>query len=204
MNVAWKLKGVNMEVSNDIFDENWKLMHEELSGESERACAIVGVAYLDDLLGQVLENYLLENTSAYHDLINPENINAPLSSFGARITAAYGTGLLSEVDLEVMRILKKIRNLFAHNIKLSFRDDKVISRCNRLEELLNSSFEDMRYTSDAPGPREIFQSSIAYYSGSLNMRLRLVKDFNVTGGFTSVFKLNIALSDALESVRSTE
>ena len=96
-------KGVNMDTHNGTFDETWELMYKELSGESERACAIVGIAYIDDLLGQVLEHYLLENKGAYKDLLNPENVNAPLSSFGARISAAYGMGLISKTDLDALR-----------------------------------------------------------------------------------------------------
>jgi hypothetical protein len=184
-----------MEVNNGTFDENWELMYTELSGESERACAIVGIAYIDDLLGQVLEHYLLENKGAYKDLLNPENINAPLSSFGARISAAYGMGLISKSDLDALRKLKKVRNRFAHNINLSFNDNEVEQLCIRVKDLLKG----LHYTSESPSPREIFQSAIANYSGRFNEKLFLMKTFNVTGGFKSVLRLNAALSDALES-----
>jgi hypothetical protein len=192
------MKGVIMEINNGTFDETWKLMYKELSGESERACSIVGIAYIDDLLGQVIEHYLLENKEAYKELLNPENINAPLSSFGARISAAYGIGLISKSDLDALRKLKKVRNLFAHNINLSFRDDEVKPHCIRVKQLL----KDLHYTSDSPSPREIFQSAIANYSGRFKEKLYLMKAFNITGGFKSVLRLNSALSDALESKKS--
>lgn len=191
-------KGTNLKTNNGTFDETWELMYKELAGESERACAIVGVAYIDDLLGQVLENYLLENKGAYQDLLNPENINAPLSSFGARISAAYGMGLISHSDLKVLRKLKKVRNRFAHYINLSFHDDKVKSHCIMVKEIL----KDLHYTSDSPSPREIFQSAIANYSGRFKEKLYLVKTFNVSGGFKSVLRLNAALSDALKTKKS--
>jgi len=187
-----------MNTDNEVFDENWHLMYEELAGESESACVIVGVAYLDDLLGQVLEQYLLENLSVHYELLDSENLNAPLSSFGARITVSYAMGLLSQSDVEALRKLKKIRNRFAHSLKMSFQDDEVRSHCERLRELL----KEPHYVSEPPTPREIFQSVVAYYSGGLSEKLDLMKEFDVSGNFSSVIRMSAELGQARESRKS--
>ena len=43
-----------MNTSTDISKENFHTFFNELNGESDRGCAIVGAAILDDLLGQLL------------------------------------------------------------------------------------------------------------------------------------------------------
>lgn len=181
-----------MDTDSEIFNENWQLMHKELSGESERACAIVGVAYLDDYLGQVLQQYLLEHANAYNELLGSENLNAPLSSFGARIIISYGMGLISEADMEALRRLKKIRNRFAHSLKMSFEDDEVKSHCQTLKGLV----EDLFYLSEPPSPRDVFQSVVANYSGRLSEKLRIMKESDVSGSFGSVIRMSAALSEA--------
>ena len=187
-----------MDPNDDVFDQNRELMYEELAGESERACAIVGVAYLDDLLGQVLEHYLLENAGAYRELLNPENPSAPLSSFGARLVASYGIGLISHSDLEALRKLKRIRNLFAHSLSTSFEDNEVKSHCHRLKDIVRA----LRFISEPPSARDVFQSVVAHYSGRFSEQLHLMKTFHVRGGFPSVIRLSAALSEALESKKS--
>ena len=113
-------------------------MIEELIGESDRACAIVGVAYLDDLLLQILEQYLVENEEAYRDLLDLDNANALLSSFGSRIIMACAIGIISPTDLKVLRKLKEIRNRFAHRMDMTFSHSKILSLIQGLQDLLPS------------------------------------------------------------------
>jgi hypothetical protein len=61
-----------------LFDQTWKQVVAELSDESERSCAIVGGAFLDNLLEELLDNYLVDNPNARDDLLSSERINAPL------------------------------------------------------------------------------------------------------------------------------
>ncbi len=89
---------------------DWKDVVAELTNESERACAIVGAAFLDELLGQVLEKYLLANAEVRGALFDTGNPNAILTSFGSRIAMATAVGLISTNDMKVLKKLKDIRN----------------------------------------------------------------------------------------------
>ena len=184
-----------MEGDADPFDPTWERMLDELSGESERACAIVGVAYLDDLLGVLLEHYLIENQDAYRDLLDPDNINAPLSSFGARVTMAYALGLVSHSQFGALRKLKKIRNRFGHDIDMSFSDAQVASLSLELKALIPG----LHYLDDPPGPREVFQAVVAGFSGKFSEQLRLMRQFGVTGRYAAVLRLVSRIPDELSN-----
>jgi hypothetical protein len=172
-----------------IFDELQML--EELTGESERACAIVGVAYLDDLLLQLLKQYLVENVDGYHDLLDPGNANAVLSSFGARIIMAGAIGIVSQTDVKVLRKLKDIRNRFAHKMDMTFTDPKILSLIQGLKDLLPKEI----FIRDSYTPCEIFVMAAGYCSGQFSARLRIMKEHGITGGFSTVLKLFMSKAD---------
>ena len=70
-----------MEERKLYFDEQWVAFLEELHDVSERACATVGAAFCDDLLGRVFTAYFKgNNPECYGLLLNPENRSAPLGS----------------------------------------------------------------------------------------------------------------------------
>ena len=48
-------------------------------------------------------------------------------------------------------------------------------------------------------PREKFEMVIAYLSGHLKVLLNLIEKYNISGGFRTVFRLNISLSDLINS-----
>lgn len=182
-----------MDIFSEISDDSWKSVFDELGGESERACAIVGAAYLDDLLLKCLEGYLLENPDSYDELLNPDNSNAPLGSFGSKITMAYAIGLINQDDLKAFRKIKRIRNRFAHDLQLSFSADDISDHCKDLAGMM----PDAQYISTDPSAREIYQAAIATYSGKLGGALHFIRNYEFSGGVGFVLRLSNELSEAL-------
>ena len=62
-----------------------------------------------------------------------DGFNAPLGTFSSRILGAFALGLLSELEYRECENIRKIRNVFAHNVHASFEDQKVRDICANLE-----------------------------------------------------------------------
>ncbi|MEQ9248915.1 MAG: transcriptional regulator, partial [Nitratireductor sp.] len=67
---------------------------DDFNRETERGAALAAAAMIDDQLGKIIEAFLVPNKGS-HALL--AGFNAPLGPFSARIAAAYGLGLISEV-----------------------------------------------------------------------------------------------------------
>jgi hypothetical protein len=98
--------------------------------ESERGLTLVACSMIDALLERSIQALLTEHPDTIH-LLN--GFNAPLGTFSARILAAFALGLISENEYEECNRLRKIRNIFAHNIYTSFKDQQIIDLCSNLE-----------------------------------------------------------------------
>lgn len=83
-----------------------------IGGQDERAMVLSLAAFIEDTLGRLLLAYLRE-CKASRDLV--EGFNAPLGTLSSRIKTVYAFGLVTEEQFRDMEILRKIRNLFAHN-----------------------------------------------------------------------------------------
>jgi DNA-binding MltR family transcriptional regulator len=96
---------------------------------NDRAIAIVGPAFLDTLLTEMLINFLVDDGKEVRRLIEPEG---PLGTFGAKVSACYGLGLIGETIKSDLRIVAKIRNRFAHDFRANFADEEIKSWCSSL------------------------------------------------------------------------
>ena len=96
---------------------------------SDRAVAIVGPAFLDALLTEMLINFLIDDEKEVQKLMQPEG---PLGSFGAKVSACYCLGLIGETIKSDLRIVAKVRNRFAHDLRADFSDEQIKSWCNAL------------------------------------------------------------------------
>jgi hypothetical protein len=178
-----KTSADDIKVTKELFDETWSRVTKELNAESERACAIVGGAYLDDLLGELLELYLVENADASPDLLDSENGNAPLGTFGARILIAYAVGLLPKNLTAALRKIKKIRNKFAHDLTLSFNEPSITKLCEGLSSLTTDPFNSERT------PKQVFIAAVAFIAGYIREHIYLTSEFELKGSFKAVFHL---------------
>lgn len=101
-----------------------------LNRESERGMALICASMIDDLLERAISAFLLDHTETKRLL---EGFNAPLGTLSARALAAFALGVLSEAEYRECEKLRKIRNVFAHNVHASFEDQSVKDICANLE-----------------------------------------------------------------------
>lgn len=88
-----------------------------LNAESDRGAVLIAAAMLDD-----------EETKRLL-----EGFNAPLGTLSARILGAFALGILSEREYRECERIRKIRNVFAHNVHASFGEQKLRDLCANLE-----------------------------------------------------------------------
>jgi mannitol operon repressor len=102
---------------------------EEFNKETERGAALAAAAFIDDLLQRILTAFLLNKSSADKLLSGSA---APVGTFSARIAAARALGLISETERHQIELIRKVRNEFAHQVKMSFDDKKIEGLCSSM------------------------------------------------------------------------
>lgn len=102
---------------------------EHLNTESERGQVLISASMIDDLLLRTLKSFLIEGKSSDKLLTG---FNAPLGTFSARQEAAFAMGLLSMEEYKDIKIIREIRNGFAHSISISFNDKSIQAKCDEL------------------------------------------------------------------------
>lgn len=83
----------------------------DLNKESDRGCALVAGAWLEDELGRLLRAYFVDDKKTCDVLLG---INGPLGTFAGRIHTCFALGLISERDRHNLTTIKDIRNRAAH------------------------------------------------------------------------------------------
>ena len=167
--------------------DTWAKFLSELRRETDRGCAIVAAAYVDDLLGELLGAYLVENRDVSRQLLSSDDSNAPLGTFGSRILMAHAIGLIPSAECRALRKVKRIRNRFAHDLWLSFDNPAVSGLCGELAAFQPHP-EDVteRFT---PTPRQSFELAVARLIGFVEARLELVHKHGVTAAFSRVLQM---------------
>lgn len=121
-------KSIPLDATNG---DQWQIWMDEFQNESDRACALLGAAFLDDQLRQLLEHFFVDDRQIAGLF---ENASA-LSTFSSRIELAFALGFIALRELRDLRIIRKIRNDFAHGLMgLSFQSDGISSRCRELKQ----------------------------------------------------------------------
>lgn len=115
--------------------DDWGNFYDELMKETPRAAAIVGAAFIDGWLRRLLENMMVNNPKVIEELLGSEKkADSPLSTFSARIKAAYCLGLVSENEYNDLNLVRKIRNKCAHRLHdFSFDEELIVDWCNTLK-----------------------------------------------------------------------
>jgi hypothetical protein len=101
----------------------------DLNKETERGAALAAAAYLDDLLEKTIRAFLIVGDTADALL---RGFNAPLGGLSSRIAAAHALGLISDAEKSECEVIRKVRNEFAHKVRMSFDDDRVKGLCRNL------------------------------------------------------------------------
>jgi hypothetical protein len=101
----------------------------KVGSESERGMAVLVVAELDRVLEVVLKSYLAPG-KARDDLFSGGT--PPLGTFSAKINAARALHLIREAEHELLHLIRRIRNEFAHNPDAAFTDGRISSWLNAI------------------------------------------------------------------------
>lgn len=101
--------------------------HVALESETDRGCALVGAAFLDEKLEHLLRAFLVDDKKVADALLKH---NSPLGAFSARIKMCLALGLLSREACQMLGFVRGIRNEFAHvSEDLTFEMPKIRDPC---------------------------------------------------------------------------
>ncbi len=101
----------------------------EFENESDRSVIIIAVSYIENYLEYYLKKRLIN-----HKLVDSlfEGY-APLTTLSAKIDIAFSIGLISEEIHSELHLLRKIRNISAHDdTKVDFSNIKIKNLCSNL------------------------------------------------------------------------
>lgn len=114
-------------------DKRLIALTDEMNGESDRAVAIVGAAWVEEALSDALISFLHGHAKSYKRLFEG---NAPLASFSAKIDLSRLLGMVSDLIWSDLHHIRGIRNEFAHHIahktdntKLTFAAGHISDKC---------------------------------------------------------------------------
>lgn len=102
---------------------------DDFNKETERGAALAATAFLDDTLNKVVTAFLIES-DASKALLN--GFNAPLGTLAARTAAAHAMGLISDTEKDECNLIRRIRNEFAHRVRMTFDNASVKAMCAKL------------------------------------------------------------------------
>lgn len=107
------------------------LVDKEIENQSDRSLALLSAAIIDEQLEFILKTFLLEDKHIQKRIFDN---NCPLSTLSAKNNMCYYLGLISKHEYNTIDLIRKIRNIFAHEITvITFEDDKKITGlCNSL------------------------------------------------------------------------
>jgi hypothetical protein len=120
--MAWKLERWLEEIfpGEDKIYSEYRLL-------PRRKLAIVAAAVIDSALAQLLHMRLKDDAKECEDFLGVSgDSRAPCASFGARIQMAYLIGLITKDDVVILRLIKNIRNAFAHRVRADFNSKDVL------------------------------------------------------------------------------
>ena len=162
----------------DDFYDRFREFLDNSNYESDRGKALVAAAVVEQMLDEILKNYLA-NKKETNDLF--DGASAPLHSFFGKLRLAYALNLISPHEHATIDCIRKVRNEFAHKINCSFSDDRI----RDLSSSLNLGLEEIDalpegHKSRVDNPRDRFHmvstsivSSLynrAHYVGQLELR----------------------------------
>lgn len=108
----------------------------EMDGQSDRAAAIVGAAWVEEELEAAIRSFLIDDKESAKRLLGK---SGPLSNFSAKIDLACVLGMCTRAIAKDLHTIRETRNDFAHNIlakdnaKLNFNSEHIKDKCMTLK-----------------------------------------------------------------------
>jgi len=110
---------------------------DKLFEDKKRVEVITWDAYFDRFLKGSLIMHFSRNDTNVKELFNP-NRGGPLGSLINKARFAYALGLIERTTLKDLEQIHKIRNKFAHSIKINFADKEIVGFVKSLSTVNNS------------------------------------------------------------------
>lgn len=99
------------------FVEWLQIVQNEIKDDNNRSTAIVCASILDTQLENLLKKALYTDKNIDKKLFS--GANSILSTFSSKITMAFYLRIISENEMKLLNEIRKIRNMFAHEIDIS-------------------------------------------------------------------------------------
>lgn len=171
--------------------EEFKNFRHSLNEESDRGCALMAAAFIEEKLGELLQLFCVDNKKIYERLF--EN-NGALATFSSKIDLAFLLGLIPKNIFDDLQLLRKIRNDFAHNSShITFESSPIQERCYSFSILIKIQLRDH--------PRAYFIRTMTTILFYINQQLRHIKKrtkaefFNTTITEQTMKKVNDYITD---------
>ena len=149
-------------------NHEWKSVVTEFHNKSDRAAAILGAAYLEAHLGQLIAGFFIEECDETESLLSVER---PLGTFSARARAAYCMGLISGNEYHDLDLIMQIQYAFANQISgVAFTDTGIREKCFALRIP-----RDVLLPGETRTPRQIFVFASAILTQHLAYRAELAE-----------------------------
>ena len=114
-------------IAQDNLQEDWQTVVSEFKNKTDRATAILGAAFLEAHLGQMIASFFIEESGVAESLLDVER---PLGTFSARVRAAYCMGLISANEFYDLNLIMQIQYTFSNQVhEVAFTDDGVREKC---------------------------------------------------------------------------
>ncbi len=95
----------------------------------DRAIVIIGGSFLETLLEHILIEFFPDDKEVDRLL----NYDQSLGSYGNRARMIYCLGLIEKLVYHDLKLIGKIRNKFAHDMRASFDDQQIQQWCSELK-----------------------------------------------------------------------
>jgi len=129
--MAWKIE----RWLSEVFPGETQI-YAEYRALAPRELAIVTASVLDVALTELIALRLADNEKEVQDFLGLNGDGrAPAGSFGARIQLGLLLGILTPRDAAMLRVIKEIRNLFAHRVRIDFLSPPVLKATTKLHAL---------------------------------------------------------------------
>lgn len=149
---------------------------QELHAESDRGMALSGTAYLDDRLAKLIETYLTAGANGSKLIWES---TSPLGTFSPRIAMAHALGVISDKERDHLNMLRKIRNLFAHDYRQKMDDPVVVGTMGNFKEIKDFRDVEGQMLPDivfAETPRDRFFLAVMRLAHQLDVRKWVIED----------------------------
>jgi hypothetical protein len=110
----------------------------------DHSAVLITASFISELLRKLIEARLLCNSGTERLFSGP---TAPAQTFSARSYLALALGLITDDEHRRVTIVRRIRNLLAHEFKMSFLDDPVATKCFLFDPKAKVPSVDGRYAS---------------------------------------------------------